>query len=157
VCAFLGYAAFPLSAAGSVLQTYPKSTALSVLRILYAATVILSYPIILAPTRENLDKLMFSGDKSCFAHRPLTNFRFYFENIVICWIAYGITVAIPQFRTILGLWGAFTGTFLGYLFPTYFYMKTCKVGFRQNKKAWAAAFMFIIGGLSGFVRCDASS
>lgn len=154
--AFLGYFAFPETAAGSLLNIYPKSGAVTTLRMLMAISVILSYPIILFPTRENVDKLMFSGEKSCFSHRPLTNFRFYFQNIILCWIAYIITVAIPDFRTILNLWGAFTGTFLGYIFPTFFYLKTSKLKFQQDKKAWAAVFMLVAGGLSGFVGIPAN-
>jgi hypothetical protein len=148
----MGYLSFPETAMGSLLSIYPKSGGLSALRILMAISVLLSYPIILFPTRENVDKLMFSGKKSCFPHRPLTNFRFYSQNIVLVWIACGITVAIPQFRTILNLWGAFTGTFLGYIFPTVFYLKSSKVPFRDDVKAWAAATMLLVGGLSGFVR-----
>jgi amino acid permease len=149
--ATLGYLAFPVTSAGSLLDTYPDSGSLDALRLLMAVSVILSYPIILFPTRENVDKLMFSGDRSCFASKPLTNGRFYFQNIILCWIAYGITVAIPQFRTILNLWGAFTGTFLGYIFPTVFYLKTSKIQFKADKKAWAALFMLIGGSLAGFV------
>jgi amino acid permease len=149
--ATLGYLAIPTTSAGSLLDMYPDSAAIDTLRILMAISVILSYPIILFPTRENLDKLMFSGHKSCFAARPLTNFRFYMQNIILCWIAYGITVAIPEFRTILNLWGAFTGTFLGFIFPTLFYLKTSKIHFKADKRAWAAWFMLIVGSLSGFV------
>jgi hypothetical protein len=151
----MGYLAFPETAVGSLLSIYPKSGGLSALRILMAVSVLLSYPIILFPTRENVDKLMFSGQKSCFPHRPLTNFRFYSQNIFLVWIACAITIAIPQFRTILNLWGAFTGTFLGYIFPTVFYLKSSKMPFRDDVKAWGAATMLVVGALSGFVRHSA--
>jgi amino acid permease len=149
--ATLGYLADPTTTAGSLLDMYPDSAGIDALRILMAISVILSFPIILFPTRENVDKLMFSGLKSCFAHRPLSNSRFYIQNIILCWIAYCITVAIPSFRTILNLWGSFTGTFLAYIFPPVFYLKSSSVQFKADKKAWGALFLLVVGGLSGFV------
>jgi amino acid permease len=150
--ATLGYLAIPTTTAGVILDMYPASAALTALRILMGISVLQSYPMILFPTRENLDKLMFSGHKSCFPAKPLSNFRFYIQNISLCWIAYGITVAIPQFRTILNLWGAFTGTFLAYLFPPLFYLRSSKLRFNEDKRAWAALVLMVVGCLAGFVR-----
>jgi len=151
LCAILGYLSFPTSSSGNLLDMYPYSTGVDSLRIVIALSIILSFPIFLLPMRENFDRLVFNTSKSCFAARPLTNVRFYIENIFLCWIAYGITVAIPQFRTLLNLFGAFTGTFHSFIFPAAFYLKTSRSSFCRNKKAWAALFMLIVGGLSGFV------
>ncbi len=151
LCATLGYLAFPAPFSGNLLAVYPKSGAVDSLRVLIAISAIFSFPVILLPVRENFDKLIFNSSKSCFPARPLTTVRFYIQNIILCWIAYGVTVAIPEFRTILDLWGAFTGTFTGYIFPTAFYLKTSRISFYSNKKAWVALFMLIVGGLSGFV------
>ncbi len=127
------------------------SGAVSSIRIFVSLSVLLSYPILLFPNRECVDKLMFSGQSSCFPFRSITNFRVYAQNIVITWIAYAIAVNIPEFRTILNLTGACTGTFIGFIFPSTFYLKTSKLNFKADKKAWAACFMIIAGGLAGCV------
>ncbi len=130
---------------------YPESRALDALKILFMLSILLSFPLFLFPNRECVDKLMFSGNNSCFAFRSITNLRFYTQNIVITWIAYAIAVTIPEFRTIINFTGALTGTFLSFVFPSVFYLKTSELAFKADKKAWAACFMIIAGGLAGCV------
>jgi hypothetical protein len=130
---------------------YPDSRALDALKILLMLSILLSFPLYMFPTRECVDQLTFSGDISCFPSRTITDFRFYSQNIVITWIAYAIAVVIPETRTILNFTGAFSGTFIGFVFPSVFYLKTSELAFKADKKAWAACFMIIAGGLAGCV------
>ena len=140
----LGGAVFPDTTQGNILLTYPASSSFDGLNIIMAMSVLLSCALIIFPMREGVDKLLFPN-------RPLTSFRYVLQNVVLAWLAYAIVVAFPNYRTIVDLAGALTGTFISFIFPCVFYLKAARAPLRGDMMGWTAVFVLAIGGTAGLM------
>jgi hypothetical protein len=86
-----------------------------------------------------------------FGAQELTYTRFVLQNIAIVTVAYGIATALPVFSTLLGIFGAVTSTIIAYILPTFFYMRTSKRSFVNDRFSWVALAVLILGGSAGMV------
>lgn len=77
--------------------------------------------------------------------------RFVLQNIAIVAVAYGIATALPVFSTLLGIFGAVTSTFIAYILPTFFYMRTSSRSFANDRFSWVALSVLIVGSSAGMV------
>lgn len=107
-------------------------------------SVALSYPVIVYPCRESIDRIFYP-------ETVLTYFRFVVQNISIVILAFGISALFPSFNTILGIFGAVTSTTIGYILPAIFYLRTSRIPIREDPRAWLAWTLGLTGGISGFV------
>ena len=90
-------------------------------------------------------------DLHFFVAQELTYTRFVLQNIAIVTVAYGIATALPVFSTLLGIFGAVTSTIIAYILPTFFYMRTSRRSFVNDRFSWVALAVLILGGSAGMV------
>jgi hypothetical protein len=88
--------------------------------------------------------------------QELTYTRFVLQNIAIVAVAYGIATALPVFSMLLGIFGAVTSTFIAYILPTFFYLRTSRKSFVNDRFSWVALTVLILGGSAGMVRLRTS-
>lgn len=58
--------------------------------------------------------------------------RFVLQNLCIIAMAFAIGVLVPSFAAILGLFGSFTKTLLGFALPAYFFLAALRRRRRQS-------------------------
>jgi hypothetical protein len=56
------------------------------------------------------------------------------------------------FSTLLGVFGAITSTIIAYILPTFYYMRTSRQSFVNDKFSWVALALLVVGGSAGLVR-----
>eukprot|EP00457_Paulinella_chromatophora_P005839 gb/GEZN01005856.1/.p1 GENE.gb/GEZN01005856.1/~~gb/GEZN01005856.1/.p1 ORF type:complete len:429 (+),score=47.30 gb/GEZN01005856.1/:24-1310(+) len=140
---FFGYLEYGEVAEDNILGNFPQNAASNVLWLSMAVSILLSYPVIVFPCRISVDRLLFPS-------RPYSYRRFVLENLSIVSLAFCIAVLIPQLSTLLGVFGALTSTFIGYVLPPLYYLRVTDKPWKEDRRSKIAWAVLVIGSLAGF-------
>ena len=141
---FLGYLQFGAESSGNVMDNFEENAWSDFLWVSMSLSILFSYPVIVYPCRISVDRMFF-------ADKPYSYKRFVIQNICIVFIAFGIGVGIPDFATLLGLFGAVTATTIGYILPPVFYLLIGPDSYKTDKRKWMAITLMVCGGIAGFI------
>lgn len=129
--AIFGYTTFMDSVQGNVLRNLPPTVLLELIKLGFALSVVVGFPLMIFPCRQSIYTLFFKqqqpvdGVPSKTYIEPLT-----FKIITLCIVLATMTVAImiPNVETILGLTGATMGSFICFILPAIIYSKSYMKG-----------------------------
>jgi len=123
---------------------FKPDVTVDILLISMAIAVLFGYPVVLFIVREMIDSLLFSRFNFSYI-------RFAIEALVIIGVTYTFAVFVPEFTTMLGLFGSITKVAICQIFPALFYLCIGKTNWKRDKRKWAALFLIVVGGMAGIV------
>jgi len=143
-CGLLGILAYPTNTAGNIMLNFKPDVTVDILLVSMSVAVLFGYPLILFVLRETVDSILFPNVAFSYI-------RFAIEAVLIIGITYTVGIFIPEFPTILGLFGSVTKVAICQVFPALFYLRLGKVHWKHDKRKWVAMFLMIVGGIAGVV------
>ena len=146
--ASLSYTAYGSYIDELVTLNLPANSLTSVLRIMYAIALIMSYPIQMFAAVEIIENLEI--------YKSLPNSSWFpnLKHIVVrtCIVLFTgfIAIEIPKFDLFLSFLGSFGGTFLCFIFPFLFYNRTFQASI-SNRRLWTHWILMGIGVFLGML------
>nr|XP_039264895.1 putative sodium-coupled neutral amino acid transporter 10 isoform X3 [Styela clava] len=141
---FFGYTTYQEHIAGNLLVSFPSNMLLDFIKLGFAMSVVLGFPLIIFPCRQSIHTLFF-GKPVGEGLQPNTYIPpFLFKSITLTIVLSTMTVAImiPNVETILGLTGATMGSIICFIFPALIFDKANPKG-----SGFVAKFVFVVGCL----------
>lgn len=130
VLAVTGYVTFGTATQANLLNNYSLSDELvNVTRIVFALTMLLTYPMEMFVARHCIAALWKSGEQSA---PRLTHWQHISVTVVLWLIAMGIALVLDDLGLVLELAGGTSATILGFVMPALLVLRTTK----HNLQLW---------------------
>ena len=126
--AVLGYATYIDFVEGNVLKNFSPNFILDLIKLGFAVSVVVGFPLMIFPCRQSIHTLFFSQQPTDGVATKTYIEPFMFKAITLCIVLSTMMVAlfIPNVETILGLTGATMGSFICFIFPGIIFTKASK-------------------------------
>ena len=149
--AVLGYTSFLDHVEGNVLRNFPITASILLIKLGFASSVVVGFPLMIFPCRQSIHTLFFTPKESS---TPLeggsVSPKSYIEPFTFKTLTLGIVVGtmivailIPNVETVLGLTGATMGSFICFIFPAIIFSKATS----KSKNSVMTKFVFGVGCL----------
>eukprot|EP01114_Cavostelium_apophysatum_P003928 TRINITY_DN14068_c0_g1_i1.p1 TRINITY_DN14068_c0_g1~~TRINITY_DN14068_c0_g1_i1.p1 ORF type:complete len:433 (+),score=69.93 TRINITY_DN14068_c0_g1_i1:110-1408(+) len=129
----------------NILQNYGADKLITAARIVMAIHVSLAFPLLIWPSRNLIDTLIF---KSCNTSRTADIIRHIAITIIFIYSAYGFAVLLPNIQIVFGFTGSIAGMLSNYVFPAALYLKIA-TGESFWRKKLPAAVLVTVGVVNG--------
>ena len=152
--AVFGYATFLNTVEGNVLKNLPSTTLLQLIKMGFAASVVVGFPLMIFPCRQSIYTLFFKQQKpsdSIASKTFIEPFTFKTLTLGIVFFTMSVAIFIPNVETILGLTGATMGSLVYFILPSIIFMKA---DYSSSKKI--PKIVFVVGCIL-FVVCTYSN
>ncbi|XP_076815866.1 uncharacterized protein LOC143461847 [Clavelina lepadiformis] len=128
--AILGYQSFLDQVEGNVLKNFSPNVMLELIKLGFAVSVVVGFPLMIFPCRQSIHTLFFSKQPGDGIATTTYIEPFTFKAITLCIVLSTMMVAvfIPNVETILGLTGATMGSFICFIFPGIIFSKASPKG-----------------------------
>eukprot|EP00118_Oscarella_pearsei_P006493 m.29419 g.29419 ORF g.29419 m.29419 type:complete len:731 (+) comp31167_c0_seq2:50-2242(+) len=133
-----GYVAFQNNVSGDVLTSFKDSVFTFALRIGFAASALLSFPLMVFPARASIYSAFLpktTGEVVSGGSTFIPQSRLIIITGGIVMFTFLVAIFIPNVELILGLTGATAGTIICYIFPGMIFLKTSPDD--ANLRPWA--------------------
>ena len=123
--AVLGYTTYIDNVDGNVLKNFSPNVVLDLIKIGFAISVVVGFPLMIFPCRQSIHTLFFSQHPVEGIATKTYIEPFMFKAITLCIVLSTMMVAlfIPNVETILGLTGATMGSLICFIFPGIIFTK----------------------------------
>ena len=123
--AVLGYTAYIDGVDGNVLKNFKPDFILDLIKMGFAISVVVGFPLMIFPCRQSIHTLFFSQQPIEGVASKTYIEPFMFKAITLGIVLFTMMVAlfIPNVETILGLTGATMGSFICFIFPGIIFTK----------------------------------
>lgn len=123
--AIFGYTTFSDSVEGNVLRNFPSTTLLSFIKIGFAASVVVGFPLMIFPCRQSIHTLFFKQNfnDGLAPKTYIEPFTFKTLTLAIVFTTMLVAILIPNVETVLGLTGATMGSLICFIMPAIIFMK----------------------------------
>jgi len=123
--AILGYTTYVDIVDGNVLKNFSPNFVLDLIKIGFAISVVVGFPLMIFPCRQSIHTLFFSQQPMEGIASKTYIEPFMFKAITLCIVLSTMMVAlfIPNVETIVGLTGATMGSFICFIFPGIIFTK----------------------------------
>jgi len=152
--AVFGYATFLNAVEGNVLKNFPSTTLLAFIKIGFAASVVVGFPLMIFPCRQSIYTLFFKQQRlndGLASKTFIEPFTFKTLTLGIVFFTMSVAIFIPNVETILGLTGATMGSLVYFILPSIIFMKA---DYSSSKKI--PKIVFVVGCIL-FVVCTYSN
>merc|ERR1719489_171165 len=152
--AVFGYATFLNTVEGNVLKNLPSTTLLQLIKMGFAASVVVGFPLMIFPCRQSIYTLFFKQQRpsdSIASKTFIEPFTFKTLTLGIVFFTMSVAIFIPNVETILGLTGATMGSLVYFILPSIIFMKA---DYSSSKKI--PKIVFVVGCIL-FVVCTYSN
>jgi len=119
IIGLLGYLTFGDKVEDNILNSYPKTTAVSVGRVALTILVTFSYPLQCHPARKSIDNIIFGRSP----HIKYVKLRYILETACFIGLSFVIAFFFSGLNLVFGLVGATGSTTICYILPGSFYVK----------------------------------
>jgi len=125
----LGYSSFHAEIKGNMLLNYKSDKVLQWIKLGFAMSVVVGFPLMIYPCRQSIFTLFFAGSKPTYNSLNddatfIPNSTFRSLTLAIVAITMIVAVLVENVETILGLNGALMGTFIAFILPGLCFSKT---------------------------------
>lgn len=97
-------------------DAYGNSIPIYVARFLMLLVVLFATPLCILPCKDSVEEMLWPG-------KTMTKKQNFVVTIVLCVVAWGLALAIPNFGDALTILGATTNSGIGFLLPVIYYLK----------------------------------
>mmetsp|Transcript_29538 Transcript_29538/g.74236 ORF Transcript_29538/g.74236 Transcript_29538/m.74236 type:complete len:460 (+) Transcript_29538:174-1553(+) len=142
--AALGYLTFRDLVSDNVLNDYPSdSPSILVMRLLYALSMLLTYPTTFFVVRHVCNELAYAGSDGHATVQANTRARHLLLTLAIFGLSFGLAAARVKLGIVMGLTGGFAGVVIAFVLPPALYLRCNRTGFSpllwRNKGAMCAS------------------
>ena len=144
VVGYSGYFSYGASVCGDILESYPQTPSVAVVRMVLAVALAWSYPLQSHPCRKCLTSLIWDTSPE-----KLGNKRFYILTYSIALSSFGISMIVTNLSVVLELVGSIGSPIISFILPGLFYYKMTdpkirlQPGYEIKRKI---AFAYVIFG-----------
>ena len=124
--AVLGYTTYIDSVDGNVLKNFSPNFILDLIKMGFAVSVVVGFPLMIFPCRQSIHTLFFSQQPTegiASSKTYIEPFMFKAITLSIVLLTMMVALFIPNVETILGLTGATMGSFICFIFPGIIFTK----------------------------------
>jgi len=124
--AIFGYTTFSSEVEGNVLKNFPSTTLLVFIKMGFATSVVVGFPLMIFPCRQSIHTLFFRQTYSdgLAPKTYIEPFTFKLLTFSIVSLTMIVAILIPNVETILGLTGATMGSLICFIMPAIIFMKS---------------------------------
>lgn len=140
---FFGYTTYHEAIAGNLLLNFPSNALLDFIKMGFAMSVVLGFPLMISPCRQSIHTLIFAqpAGEGMQTTTYIPPFLFKSITVGIVTLTMFIAIVIPNVETILGLTGATMGSMICFIFPALIYEKAHSSKASTN----TPKFVFVLG------------
>lgn len=125
-----------------MLNNYDFSLLMNLTRLLFAVTIITTFPLATYPCRRALDSMFFMD-------RPYSYRRLFLWTLLVVGLALLVSILVPDISVVFGITGSTAAMFTSYILPAVFFLRAHRQAGRAPSRGErvGAVAMIVVGAV----------